>query len=284
MNPRKSSEKTLYYKFGLDSGNTNSSSKFSQTMIKPILNISPKEFDNFSINTIGLNSNNNIYTMTKPYKRVVTFKEDNKKIGEYACNKKFVKNKNRKKTILKSETKSSKLNIIKDDNNTSINEFNEIIKSINGSRNESGDFNIENNNDESLSSETIKICKTEGNLKEVTLGKDNIFTLEDIDPNFSKKVKKKMRKRKKIEKIIDSLELKRKENNKYLFNIYSNIIGKKLNPILKNISTTDDVSCLQNSIAEELVNITFTNDNSNVFSNLLDSTSSEEDSKKKIWQ
>ena len=282
MNPRKSSEKTLYYKFGLDSGNTNSSSKFSQTMIKPILNISPKEFDNFSINTIGLNSNNNIYTMTKPYKRVVTFKEDNKKIGEYACNKKFVKNKNRKKTILKSETKSSKLNIIKDDNNTSINEFNEIIKSINGSRNESGDINIENNNDESLSSETIKICKTEGNLKEVTLGKDNIFTLEDIDPNFSKKVKKKMRKRKKIEKIIDSLELKRKENNKYLFNIYSNIIGKKLNPILKNISGTDDVSCLQNSIAEELVNITLTNDNSKVFTNLLDSTSSEEDFKKKF--
>ena len=287
MNPRKSSEKTLHYKFGMDSGNTNSSFRFSQTIIKPILSTSPKELDNFSNNTNGLNSNNNInniYTKTKSYKRVVTFKEDNNKIGEYASNKKLINNNNNKKTLLKSKTRFSKLNIIKDDNNTSISEFNEIIKSINGSRRESSNINIENNNDnnESLSSQTIKVCKTEGNLKGVSLGKENIFTLEDIDYNFSKRMKKKMRMRKKIEKIIDSLELKRKENNKYLFNIYSNIIGKKLNPILKKISTTDDVSCLQNSLAEELVNITFTNDNSNVFSNLLDSTSSEEDSKKKF--
>jgi CRP-like cAMP-binding protein len=284
MNPRKSSEKTLHCKFGLDSGKTNSSFRISQTLIKPILNTSPKEIDNLSNNTNGFNSNNNFYTKTKSYKRVVTFKEDNKKIGEYAWDKKFFNNNNKKRTLLKSKTKFSKLNTIKDVNNTCISEFNEIIKSINGSRRESDNINIENNNDndESLSKETIKVCKTEGNLKGVNLGKENIFTLEDIDYNFSKRMKKKMRMRKKIEKIIDSLELKRKENNKYLFNIYSNIIGKKLNPILKNISTTDDVSCLQNSIAEELVNITFTNDNSNVFSNLLDSTSSEEDSKKKF--
>ena len=282
MNPRKSSEKTLHYKFGMDSGNTNSSFRFSQTLINPIINISPKDFDNISINTNGFN-NNNRYTKNKSYKKVVTFKEDNNKIGEYAWDRKFFNNNKKKRTLIKSKTRFSKLNTIKDDNNTSISEFNEIIKSINGSKRESGNININinNDNDESLSTETIKVCKTEGNLKGV-YGKENIFTLEDIDHNFSKKMKKKMRMRKKIEKIIDSLELKRKENSKYLFTIYSNIIGKKLNPILKNISTTDDVSCLQNSIAEELVNITFSNDNSKVFSNLLDSTSSEEDSKKKF--
>lgn len=282
MNARKSSEKTLHYKFGIDSGNTNSSFRCSQTLIKPIINISPKEIDNISINTNGFNNNYNNYTKTKTCKRVVTFKEDNNKIGEYVWDKKFFNNNNKKRTLIKSKTRFSKLNTIKDDNNTSISEFNEIIKSINGSRRESGNnININNGNDESLSTETIKVCKTEGNLKGVTYGKENIFTLEDIDHNFSKKMKKKMRLRKKIEKIIDSLELKRKENSKYLFTLYSNIIGKKLNPILKQISTTDDVSCLQNSIAEELVNITFSNDNSKVFSNLLDSTSSEEDSKKK---
>jgi hypothetical protein len=108
--------------------------------------------------------------------------------------------------------------------------------------------------------------------------------LKDINQKLSKRIRKKIKKRKKIEKFIHSLELKRKEKNNNLKALYSNIISEKLNMISnnKNILTDDISNNIKNNLPDELINKTlseYTNDN---FSELLDSTTSEEDAPKKF--
>ena len=66
-----------------------------------------------------------------------------------------------------------------------------------------------------------------------------ILTLKDIDAKFSKKIRKKIKMRKKIEKLKHLLELKRKEKNKNLIALYTNIISKKINSITNNTLNED---------------------------------------------
>ena len=100
------------------------------------------------------------------------------------------------------------------------------------------------------------------------------MTLEDIDKNFSKKIKKKIKRRKKIEKLKNSFKLQRKENNKNLIKLYSDIMAKKLNPILK--TDTNDISKnIQNNIVNELMGISLDSSNTKDFSQFLESSSEE---------
>ena len=68
-----------------------------------------------------------------------------------------------------------------------------------------------------------------------------------------------------------SFEYQRKENNKNLVTLYSNIIAQKLNPILRETSVVPILKNLHNSIAEELINATSENNNTQPFTELLDS-------------
>ena len=86
--------------------------------------------------------------------------------------------------------------------------------------------------------------------------------------------------RKKLEKLRYSFELERKENNKNLVELYSSIIAKKLDPILQenNVETKN----LKNNIAKELINVTFSQSNTQPFTEIMDSSSSEEIIQKKF--
>ena len=142
--------------------------------------------------------------------------------------------------------------------NTSIEYYKEIIKSMN----------------ESKSKEDIKTLISQPNeidKKNYSSSIDNekIFTLKDLNKDFSDKIKKKLKKRKKIEKIKHSLELKRKEKHNILVEFYSNIISRQLNSGKQN----NDIS---KNIAEELIDRTTGIYDSEIFSQIMDSKLSEE--------
>ena len=58
--------------------------------------------------------------------------------------------------------------------------------------------------------------------------------------------------------------------------MYSNIIAQKLNPILREIPVAPIPKDLHNSIAEELINATSENNNTQPFTEMFDSSTSEE--------
>jgi len=160
--------------------------------------------------------------------------------------------------------------------NTSIVQYNELIKSINESK--KNDSN--SNNLESMINGSIKFQnKSTRKLFNYPYENEKIFTLKDINELLSKKIRKKIKKkvkiRKRIEKIKHSFELEQKENNKNLIELYTNIIAKKLDP--KNPDK------LQNNLCQELIDVPIPSScNKKEFLQLLDSTSSEEYIQKKF--
>ena len=104
---------------------------------------------------------------------------------------------------------------------------------------------------------------------------EKIFTLEDIDENFSKRIRKKLKLRKKIEKLKDFLEIKRKENNRNLIEVYSNIISQRFNIFMEK-NSIDISQSLKDNIPKELIDKPLTSENYMELLQLLDSTSYEE--------
>ena len=139
-----------------------------------------------------------------------------------------------------------------------------------------------------VNKKTIKYDKNSNNLinfsneEGIDKIKEKIFTLKDVDENFSKKIRKKIKKRQKIERLRYSFEYQRKENNKNLFELYSNIIAQKLNPILRDNHMYHISPTLHNNIAEELINATFSKCNTQPFTEMMDSSTSEEINQKKF--
>ena len=90
-----------------------------------------------------------------------------------------------------------------------------------------------------------------------------------------------MKMRKKIEKLKDYMELRRKENNKYLIELYTNIIAEKLNFFLEK-SPIDISQSLKNNIPKELIEQPYSQQNYKELSQLLDSTSDEDKPRRKF--
>ena len=253
---RKSSVKTLDNKIPLNPNDTLISNSLHNSMFKSQSSIilkdkinAPKEMEIFH-NDNYVSELNDSLTKKKSFDNF-TFVNNNsqKKLDKLnILNDKITFNK----------SKLSRASSNNDDKcNTNLEHYNEIIESINCSKRESGKFNA-------YIDQTIKYFNKK-NYSNV-----NIMTLEDIDKNFSKKIKKKIKRRKKIEK----LKLQRKENNKNLIKLYSDIMAKKLNPILK--SGTNDISKnIQNNIVNELMDISLNSSNTKEFSQFLESSSEE---------
>ena len=273
-NSKKFSNNNLKKKIGSDTSNTyNSSLNFTQSFIKrkknnAIINI-PKEIEEIPHSKYEKDENINILKR-KTFEKF-SFNNGSDKINSLIDKKTVNTNKN----INKSKEIFNKLtNNDEDKYNTSIEQFNEIIKSINGSKRESSNY-------ETLIDKTIKCINKSKNDDNFSNTREKIFTLEDIDENFSKKIKKKMKLRKKIEKLKDFLELKMKENNRNLIEVYSNIIAQRLN-ISVDKNSIDISKSLRNNIPKELIDKPLTSENDMELSKLLDSTSDEENCRRKF--
>ena len=95
------------------------------------------------------------------------------------------------------------------------------------------------------------------------------FTLEDVNRNFSKKIKKRLKKRKKIQKLKELLKLQKLKINRNLIELYLNQIIQK-----QNSKTNIDSNISNRFICD---NSTYSSDMKQM-SQILDSNSSEETS------
>ena len=95
------------------------------------------------------------------------------------------------------------------------------------------------------------------------------FTLEDVNKNFSKKIKKRLKKRKKIQKLKELLKLQKLKINKNLIELYLNQVMKKQNSKIKIDSNISNQYLLDNS--------TYSSDMKQM-SQILDSNSSDKES------
>jgi len=278
-NSRKVSSNNLKKKIGSDTSNTyNSSLNFTQSLIKKKNKnknvksiIIPKEIEEIPHSEYKQEENNNI-VKRKTFEKF-SFNNGSDKINSL-IDKKTV-NTNKNININKSKEIFNKLTNNDDDKyNTSIEHFNEIIKSINGSKRESV-------NSGPLIDQTLKFINKSKNDDNFSNTREKVFTLEDIDENFSKRIKKKMKLRKKIEKLKDFIELRRKENNRNLIEIYSNIIAQKLSIFMEK-NSIDISKSLKNNIPKELIEKPLTSKNDMELSQILDSTSDEENCQRKF--
>ena len=267
---RKSSAKTNNKKnkihLGKDSLENSNFSSFNidESLIKPSINGFSKDYDAIQN---SYNSNNNLNKNLKSTKtRTVTFKKDIESKKEIMKKPNYTIDKSFEKSKDKSSTPKN------EHSNTSIDYYKEIIHSI-------SDTERESNNLDTLINQTLKYNSPK-NSSNIEKKEEKIFTLKDIDERFSKKIRKKIKMRKKLEKLRYSFELERKENNKNLVELYSSIIAKKLDPILQenNVETKN----LKNNIAKELINVTFSQSNTQPFTEIMDSSSSEEIIQKKF--
>ena len=254
----------------------NSSINFTQSLIKgkklenkPIYNIIPKEIEEIPLNDSQINQAPSL--LKKKTFEKITFRKEEDNIDNLLEKKSIISNKN----INKSKDMFNKLNSNIDDKfNTSIEQFNEILKSINGSKRDSTDS-------ANLIDRTIKYINNCNDITNFSNGKEKIYTLEDIDENFSKRIRKKMKMRKKIEKLKDYMELRRRENNKCLIEVYTNIIAEKLNFFLEK-NHIDISKSLKNNIPKELIDQPYSQQNYKELSQLLDSTSDEDNPHRKF--
>ena len=277
-NKRKPSSNSLFKKMASKNESTISSNlstvNITDSIIKPLANTISKDFDEIKNNNDINNLNNNLkYTEKKAFEKS-TFRKGSPNINKEGTEKIFDNDRNsiKKKSMSHLEPTVVHNNYI----NTTIVHYKEIIKNINESKKD-----IDNN--ESLASKrTLKFEKNSESLDNiyneegVDKIKEKICTLKDVDANFSKRIKKKIKKRQKIEKLKYSFEYQRKEKNKNLVTLYSNIIAQKLNPILRETKVAHIPKNLHNSIAEELINATSENSNTQSFIEILDSSTSEE--------
>jgi hypothetical protein len=165
-------------------------------------------------------------------------------------------------TVKRNNYQTSQLNtsINHQNMNTSIEDYKYIIQSMNETKRE--------NESDTLINQPIQIENEEYS---ISCEKEKIITLKDMNKNFSDKIKKKLKMRKKIEQIKRTLELRRKEKNKNLVEVYSNIISKQLDSENKK----NDIS---KNIAEELINRNTDEYDSEIFTQILDTQHSEKHS------
>ena len=264
---RKSSVKTGSYIFGIQNehspNNTNISSFCNtQSNFKPPINISSESIQNKKSNS----------EKKKKLKKKETFEEKKEKKKNNSNNNSHKKSNTTKKNTDNKKSKFSQ------NHNSSMDNYNEIIKNFCNSKTESkGSETVVNNKNNISKDDNYKNI-----INHIPNEKEKIFTLKDVDENFSKKIRKKIKKRKKIEKLKNYLELKRKEKNKNLITIYSNIISKKLSLVSQKVLDDDTSKYLKDNLAEELINTTLSEYNNETFSELLENTSSEEESPKKF--
>ena len=274
---KKKSDKKINNKTGSDTlsshihnSSINSFIKGKKFEGKPSFNIIPKEIEEIQLNNSQINQTQSI-VKKKTFEKI-TFREE-----QNIDNLLGKKSLNTCKDLNKSKDLFNKLNSNIDNKlNTSIEQFNEIIKSINGSKRDSTDSGA-------LIDRTIKYINNCNDITDFSNGNEKIYTLEDIDENFSKRIKKKMKMRKKIEKLKDYMELRRKENNKYLIESYTNILAEKLNFFLEK-SPIDISKSLKNNIPKELIDQPYSQQNYKELSQLLDSTSDEDNPQRKFNQ
>ena len=276
---RKSSSKSLFNKNASKNetilSSNLSSFNITESIVKPLTSFIAKDIDGIK-NMDNINNVNNDLKYTK--KKTFEKSESQKKSNE-GTEKMFNSDKNiiKNKSILNSDK-----NIHNNHDNTSIDHYKEIIKNING-------LEKENDNVETLvKKNTLKFDKSSKHLvnfpNEEGFGKikEKIFTLKDVDAKFSKKIRKKIKKRQKIERLMNSFEYQRKEKNKNLVTLYSNIIAQKLNPILRETQVNHICQNLHNNIAEELINATIEKCNTQPFTEMMDSSTSEEINQKQF--
>jgi hypothetical protein len=272
---RKESAKTITNKNGVKNESIISSNisifNITDSIIKPSINFIPKDIDR-----IKNNINDNTISNHLKYSKKNTY-EKSQEINNETNEKNF----NSDINLIQTKNRLNSDVGVQNINNTSIEYYQEIIKSINDSRKEN------DNNGTLVNQKTLKFDKSSNNVinfsneEGVDKIKNKIFTLKDVDENFSKKIRKKIKRRQKIERLRYSFEYQRKENNKNLVSLYSNIIAQKLNPILRDTHIYH-ISPTLNNIAEELINATFSKCNTQSFTEMLDSSSSEEIIQKKF--
>ena len=272
---RKSSVKTLKNNYGfINDGsqeNSNLSSlKFTQSSVKPSINIISNNFENSGKNENdenNLNTNTNKKLLKTKSSEKFTFKEEEEDDNKINNNLKNLKKKYKSdKSIGKRKKKS-----------TSRDYYQEIIESMHDMKKDNQSFDTILNKNRFYNNEDLQNI-----INNFSNEEEKIFTLKDIDAKFSKKIRKKIKMRKKIEKLKHSLELKRKEKSKNLIALYTNIISKKINLITNNTLNEDIYKNINNSLAEELINTTISEYNNENFSELFESTTSEEDTPKKF--
>jgi len=235
-----------------------SSLKCTQSFIKPKIDKNLGDFDNIHNNEYKSNKKSNLI-INKTIERL-TFRNDNENLS-------YLNKKSFKKDNTIDKKSSSKLINKINHKNTSIEDYEEIIKSLNDSKRE-------NKNIDSLINETVKYNE---NLEDTTYSneKERIYTLKDVNVNFSKKIRKILKKRKKYEKFKHSFELKKNEKNKNLIILISNIISNKINEMFINNQYDNLTNIIQNTLTEELYNNPLLENNNENFSKLLDSSSEE---------
>jgi hypothetical protein len=265
----KESSKSLFSKNAtknesIISSNLSSFNITDSVIAKPTINFIPK--DKNGIKNNDLNDTKKITFEKSTFREGI--QDINKERSEEACNS--------DKNIIKLKRMSNADKSVQNNfYNTSFAQYNEIIKNI--------DSKIENDKIEEVASKkTLKYDKSSQNLdnspneEEYDNKKEKIFTLKDVDEKFSRKIRKKIKKRQKIERLRYSFEYQRKEKNKNLVTLYSSIIAQKLNPIFKETKLDQIPQNLHSNLAEELINVTIENNNTQPYTEMLDSSTSEE--------
>ena len=118
-------------------------------------------------------------------------------------------------------------------NEYNINSCNNLVKTFTNSKRGSQGKRSYN----SSAKETVKISRNSSKKKTNKNNDVNFITLEDVNANFSKKIKKKIKRRKKLQKLKELLKLQKLKINKNLIELYanSNIIKKaNSNDIISN--------------------------------------------------
>ena len=257
-----------------DSNSIKSSNfKISNSIIKknkefiPIININDVENENsYSYNPINRYKNSNIS------------KDVQSKVSSKCCvGKKSMENftfkydtdgnkfnlSSSKKLLSLKKTKYSNFKSSKElKNSININNYDTIIKSQLNSQKPS-DKTLEK---KSSINETVRYHSQ--NMEDLKSDNNDmyIFTLEDINQKFSKKIKRKIKKRKRIQKLKEMLKFQRLKINKNLIDSFI-----KQNSLKYKLDNNNNKDILINSN----LNYSISSSNKKIFSKLLDSTTSD---------
>ena len=219
--------------FSLESDNSNSFgnsiTKYNKEKDKvPTINIDREEDNNkkeIQNNKTTLKSTERKYSNRNDNENY-TFKNNNSN--------KFTFSPNDILSINREKSSKSKYKLLSHDKiNSTINQCNDLIKTFSNSKKVSQENIIYDSSD----NETVEISGNKFKKKSNKNNNMNFVTLEDVNVHFSKKIKKKIKRRKKLQKLKELLKLQKLKINKNLVELYANskIIKKtKSNDILSN--------------------------------------------------
>ena len=143
--------------------------------------------------------------------------------------------------------------------------FSKETNNINSSNAIKNSLTYKDRNSPSADSNTEKISK-------FSRSKNEFLILEDINTNFAKKVKKKINKRNKIEKIRHLFKLQKEKYKNNLIALYSQINNPNINLIInKNNSPTNLYYSQLNNIPRNIIDISYSQSNNLIFSQIINS-------------